>query len=99
MLFEAWEELLSAGCLPAENHTLEDGSGHRVCIHRHRHRDAQGTPNGLVFADQYVDDHAINRVVAAVVREDAHRGSRLTVTVHTAFSLFVTGWIPRQVVV
>src|SRR5215813_6681755 len=99
ILFEARQELLRAMCLPAEDQALEDGSGHCVCVYWHWDRDTQRTPNGLVFADQHIDDHAVNRVVAAVVRKDAYRGARLTIAVHTAFALFVTGWAPRQVIV
>jgi hypothetical protein len=52
-----------------------------------------------VFADQDVEDHAVDLVVYPVVGEDADRVFGLAVALDTALALFVAGGVPGEVVV
>ncbi len=82
-----------------EQQALEDRLNHRVGVHGDGNGNAEGRPNGLVFADQHVQDDAVDGIVPAVVGQDAHCFFRLAEAVHPAFALFVTGRIPTEVVV
>src|SRR5262249_9602083 len=58
----------------------------------------QAAAYGLVLAQQHVEDYAIDLVVYAVVGQSPDFIARLSVSIHTAFALFVARRIPRQVV-
>jgi hypothetical protein len=53
----------------------------------------------LLLAQQHVEDHAVDRVVLAVVRHHPNLGSRLAEPVHPSLALLVSRRVPRQVVI
>src|SRR5206468_3256009 len=65
----------------------------------HRDGDAEVALDALVLADEYFQDHPVDRVVGAVVRDDAHLGLLLPETVYATLALLVARGIPGQVVV
>jgi hypothetical protein len=54
--------------------------------------------DGLGLAEDDVEDEAIDGVVLAIKHGGTDFGGLLAETVHAAFTLFVTGRIPREVV-
>ena len=52
-----------------------------------------------MFAEKHVEDDAVDRVVAAIVGEDADFRLVLTEAIHAALALLVARWIPAKVVV
>ena len=65
----------------------------------HGHGDAGGLADGLVLAQQDVEDDAVDLVVRAVEGDRADDVLGLAEPVDAALALLVAGGVPRQVVV
>ena len=66
---------------------------------RHRNGDAEVALDVFVLSDQDIEDHTVDRIVAAVVGDDPNLLLFLTETINAAFTLLVAGGVPGQVVV
>jgi hypothetical protein len=64
-----------------------------------RNRDSGGRADGLKFSEQDVENDAVHGVVAAVDCDRADDVMRLAEAVDSTLTLFVTRWVPREVVV
>ncbi len=82
-----------------EQRALEQRLGDLLAGTGHRDGDAEVALDALVLADQHIEDHAVDRVVGAVVGDDAHLRLLLPEAVHPAFALLVARGVPGQVVV
>ena len=89
---------LVAGLLP-EQRAFEQRLGDLLAGARHGDGDAEVALDALVLADQDIEDHAVDRVVRAVVGDDADLGLLLPEAVDAPFALLVAGGVPGQVVV
>ena len=83
----------------AEQRALEQRLGDLLAGARHGDRDAEVALDALVLADEHIEDHAVDRVVRAVVGDDAHLALLLAEAVHAAFALLVARGVPGEVVV
>ena len=92
---------LLRGCsrLLTEQRALEECLRHLLRRSRHGDRHPEITLDGLVLADEDIEDHTVDRVVGPVVGNDPDLASTLTETVHPSLALLVARRIPRQVVV
>ena len=61
---------------------------------RHRHGDTEVAFDAFVFADQDVQNDTVNRIVASIIRDDAHLTLLLTIPVNSPFPLFMPGGVP-----
>ena len=85
--------------LLAEQRALEQRFGDLLAGARHRDRHPEIVLDALVLADEDVEDHAVDRVVSAVVRDGPHLALLLPEPVHPALALLVARGVPCQVVV
>jgi hypothetical protein len=93
--FELAQDLLVGTA--AEEEALKDGFEDGLAL-RNRHADAEALTNGPVLAKQDIEDDAVDGVVVAVEHDGDDLLPGLAEAVDAAFALFVTGWIPGQVV-
>ncbi|CAM5423085.1 hypothetical protein RLIN73S_07523 [Rhodanobacter lindaniclasticus] len=91
--------LWAAGALAAQHDCLHQCLGEGVIVVGDGHRYAKLLSDLLGFAQDDVQNSAIDRIVGTVDQGGAHLGARLAEAVDTAFALFVAGGIPRQIVV
>ena len=85
--------------LAAEQHPLDQCLHHFVPVDWHRHRDPRVVRDLAMFADEHVQDEAVDAVVRAVHGDCADLGLRLAEAVDPALSLLMPGRVPGQVVV
>ena len=83
----------------AEQRALEQCLGDLFAGPRHGNGYAKAALDALVLADEDIEDHAVDRVVPAVVGDHPHLGSSLAEAIHPAFALLVPRRVPREVVV
>ena len=95
---EIKKKLLMPGGQSPEQRALEQRLGDLFAGTGHRDGDAEVALDALVLADQHIEDHAVDRVVRAVVGDDAHLRLLLAEAIDAAFALLVARWVPAQVV-
>src|SRR5262245_32726630 len=58
----------------------------------------KSTLDALVLADKDIQNHSINRVIGAIVCDDTDLRFILAKTIHSTFTLLMTGGIPSKVI-
>ena len=93
------ERELHRAFLVAEQSPLEQRLRDLLAGAWDRHGHSEITLDALVLADQDIEDHAVDRVVGAVVGDHPDLGRPLPEPIHAPFALLVASGVPRQIVV